>query len=79
MGIDTTEFMKLLQTKKAAVYGTGFVAGVLWHALEKHGLDRSEKAVRLRYGRYGRIKETFHSTRNSGIIADRISMYNPPL
>ncbi len=38
MKTDTAEFINLLQTKKAAIYGTGFVAGMFWHALKKHGL-----------------------------------------
>ena len=35
---ETTQFIKLLQNGKIAVFGTGYVAGLLWHALEKHDL-----------------------------------------
>ena len=38
MTSDTTRFIKLLHNGKAAIYGTGYVAGLLWHALEKHDL-----------------------------------------
>lgn len=38
MTVETVEFIKQLHNGKAAIYGTGYVAGLFWHALEKYDL-----------------------------------------